>query len=163
MFYLVIEDEKIKAFRDGPSVPEGAIPFDHIFNGVIGEPVSYYKEDWTRKTDVELITEGLMELPEDCEIKDGEIVKKTVEQSEEDISYKTPLELYKEGSISKEDYSQYIRSIRNNLLSDSDKYMLPDFPIASEKLEFVKEYRAKLRDLPEDKDFPLVDFPELNI
>ena len=32
----------------------------------------------------------------------------------------------------------------------SDKYVLPDFPIAADKLTEWKTYRAKLRDIPAD-------------
>ncbi len=49
---------------------------------------------------------------------------------------------------------------RNILLNETDKYLLPDYPITPEKLEIVKEYRQKLREitnnnyiLPEKPDF----------
>lgn len=48
------------------------------------------------------------------------------------------------------------RENRNQLLKESDKYLLPDYPITPEKLELVKEYRNKLRDymnLPEVKNY----------
>ena len=38
------------------------------------------------------------------------------------------------------------REERNKLLSDSDKYVLSDFPITPEKLIIVKQYRQDLRD-----------------
>ena len=45
---------------------------------------------------------------------------------------------------------------RNKLLTDSDKYLLLDFPISSNNLILVKDYRQKLRDymdLPEVKNY----------
>ncbi len=39
-----------------------------------------------------------------------------------------------------------LRNQRNQLLIESDKYMLPDYPITPEQLEIVKEYRQALRD-----------------
>ena len=57
---------------------------------------------------------------------------------------------------------------RNKLLTDSDKYLLLDFPISSNNLILVKDYRQKLRDymdLPEVKNYnyasttPIPDFP----
>jgi hypothetical protein len=35
---------------------------------------------------------------------------------------------------------------RNRLLTESDKYMLSDFPITPENLELIKQYRQQLRD-----------------
>ena len=36
--------------------------------------------------------------------------------------------------------------MRNQLLLETDKYLLPDFPITPENLEIVKTYRQALRD-----------------
>ena len=47
------------------------------------------------------------------------------------------------------DYTQNVillsRNQRNKLLSDSDKYVLPDYPISSNNLILIKEYRQNLR------------------
>jgi hypothetical protein len=55
---------------------------------------------------------------------------------------------------------EHYKKIRNNLLLETDKYLLPDFPITPEQLEIVKEYRQALRDftnnnyeMPEKPDF----------
>ena len=37
------------------------------------------------------------------------------------------------------------RQNRDKLLVDSDKYLLPDFPINSSNLELIKQYRQELR------------------
>ena len=49
---------------------------------------------------------------------------------------------------------------RNILLDETDKYLLPDYPITPENLEIIKVYRQALRDitnnnyiLPEKPDF----------
>jgi hypothetical protein len=39
----------------------------------------------------------------------------------------------------------HYKKIRNQLLLETDKYLLPDFPITPEQLEIVKEYRQALR------------------
>lgn len=49
------------------------------------------------------------------------------------------------------------RAERDNLLAQTDKYMLPDFPITEEKLAQYKAYRQYLRNLPEQAGFPNVD------
>ncbi len=54
-----------------------------------------------------------------------------------------------------------VRVERNRLLSESDKYVLCDYPITPERKDAFKTYRQKLRDLPEQEDFPYnVIFPE---
>lgn len=58
-----------------------------------------------------------------------------------------------------------IREKRNNLLLDSDKYLLPDFPISSNNLLLIKAYRQELRDymnLPEILNYDLTtSLPDL--
>jgi len=39
-----------------------------------------------------------------------------------------------------------MKQARNGILNQTDKYMLSDFPITSEQLEIVKQYRQALRD-----------------
>ena len=61
------------------------------------------------------------------------------------------------------------RQNRNQLLSASDKYVLPDYPIVSSNLELIKTYRQQLRDymgLPQVINYnsscniPLPPFPQ---
>ena len=47
-----------------------------------------------------------------------------------------------------------IRSRRNRLLEESDKYMLPDYPMTAAERTLMEEYRAKLRAIPEQENFP---------
>ena len=62
------------------------------------------------------------------------------------------------------------RQNRNQLLSASDKYVLPDYPIVSSNLETVKVYRQQLRDYMgleqvinynSSSNIPLPPFPQL--
>lgn len=53
--------------------------------------------------------------------------------------------------------AQEKRAERDNLLAQTDKYLLPDFPITEEKLAQYKAYRQYLRDLPEQAGFPSVE------
>ena len=41
-------------------------------------------------------------------------------------------------------YIKNLRQNRNQLLTASDKYVLPDYPIVSSNLELVKTYRQQL-------------------
>ena len=62
--YITIENGVITGnyITDG-KVPEGAIVVNNWL-GVVGDPVVYYDSDWNRKTDVELITEGIQPMPD---------------------------------------------------------------------------------------------------
>lgn len=46
------------------------------------------------------------------------------------------------------------RVVRDQALLDTDKYMLPDYPITPAGHLVVKIYRQKLRDWPEVPGFP---------
>ena len=67
------------------------------------------------------------------------------------------LEEYKEPEKTTEELAQEKRAERDNLLAQTDKYMLPDFPITDEERKQYKAYRQYLRDLPEQAEFPNVD------
>lgn len=58
---------------------------------------------------------------------------------------------------------QALRSKRDLLLMETDKYVLPDFPISGENLQAVKNYRNDLRDLPGQVADPRmeVEWPEM--
>lgn len=63
------------------------------------------------------------------------------------------------------------RDNRNRLLRESDFYVLPDYPISTENLETIKEYRQKLRDYTKhdkfinfnSKDINYSNFPDFPI
>lgn len=45
-------------------------------------------------------------------------------------------------------YKEMIRQERDELLKNTDKYMIPDYPISEDKLTIIKTYRQELRDIP---------------
>lgn len=47
-----------------------------------------------------------------------------------------------------------VREIRNQLLAESDCYVLPDRPESEAVIDAWKTYRQALRDLPEQQGFP---------
>ena len=60
----------------------------------------------------------------------------------------------------KNDTINHYRKMRNDLLNETDKYLIADYPITPENLIIVKEYRQALRDftinnyiLPDKPDF----------
>ena len=61
----------------------------------------------------------------------------------------------------------FTREKRNQLLKESDKYVLCDYPITPENLELIKEYRQNLRNYMKTAEEifnntgEIPDFPEL--
>ena len=60
----------------------------------------------------------------------------------------------KDGQVTLHCPAAEIREKRNNLLLDSDKYMIEDYPISKEDKDKVKTYRQQLRDITNQKSFP---------
>jgi len=54
--------------------------------------------------------------------------------------------------------NENLKQQRNNLLKETDKYLLPDYPITPEKLSIIKEYRQSLRDFT-NNDYIIPDKP----
>lgn len=65
------------------------------------------------------------------------------------LEYPDSLDIYKR--IERE---QIIRSIRNQLLSNTDHFVQQDYPISDEKKQEIKVYRQALRDIPQRDGFP---------
>lgn len=55
-----------------------------------------------------------------------------------------------------------LRTERNFLLQETDKYLISDFPISTEELDKIKNYRKYLRDIPQDTNFPNIQIQSLD-
>ena len=62
MEYITISDGKITGHYCGETLPPGA-KIVNDFNGCPGDPVEFYTHTWQRKSDIELIQEGLIPIP----------------------------------------------------------------------------------------------------
>ena len=67
--------------------------------------------------------------------------------------------------IENKDLLKTIRNIRNQLLKETDKYFLIDFPIAYEQQMIIKTYRQELRDFINNNEIKIlagekVEFPQ---
>lgn len=55
-----------------------------------------------------------------------------------------------------------IRDKRNNLIGETDYYLMPDYPSNPQNLEELKVYRQALRDVPKQEGFPMdVRWPDV--
>lgn len=79
---------------------------------------------------------------------------------EEDMKEKLEDEEYYNSllELAKKEYEQKlaneVRKIRDELLKETDKFLLDDFPILPEVKEKYKSYRNALREIPEQSGFP---------
>ena len=61
-----------------------------------------------------------------------------------------------------ENFLKALKTERNLILKETDKYLVPDFPITPEQLEIVKQYRKQLRDFTEN-DYIMPNKPDFII
>lgn len=80
------------------------------------------------------------------------IIEETEEKEEEIIIEEVEEIIYSNHGL--------LKNQRNLILNETDKYLIPDYPITPENLIIVKEYRQALRDftlnnyvLPDKPDF----------
>lgn len=50
--------------------------------------------------------------------------------------------------------AEAIRNKRDNLIGETDYYLMPDYPSNPQNLEELKVYRQALRDVPKQEGFP---------
>lgn len=63
-----------------------------------------------------------------------------------------------------EDRAKAAREKRDELLTETDYLLMPDYPLSDEKREAVKAYRQALRDVPEQSGFPAsIEWPTLEL
>lgn len=56
--------------------------------------------------------------------------------------------------------AELVRQTRDGLLMETDKFMLPDYPLTEKQREDITKYRQQLRDITKQPYFPIVDWPE---
>lgn len=56
--------------------------------------------------------------------------------------------------LTDEDRAKAAREKRDELLTETDYLLMPDYPISEEALAALKTYRQALRDVPEQTGFP---------
>ena len=71
MEYITIKDGIITGHYCGQSLPVGVVEVKD-FAGVVGDRVDYYNHDWTRKTEVELVKEGLQPMKDGYKWNEGQ-------------------------------------------------------------------------------------------
>ena len=178
MEYLKIENGIITGHYSGDIPDDGCLPLNGEFWGVVGEPVDWYDENFNRIDDITLIKNGKKEMPEGMKFNDTYTELVAMEYDEQVVAGLQPLapnqkivdgqlvektirEMWLDGSISTEQFTEYKRRERDSALTSTDKYMLVDFPVDDEYRQQIREYRQSLRDITKSTEWPDVDIPKV--
>ena len=136
---LKIENEKIIGHSIVNREPRGNEIVVNNWHGTVGEPLSFYNDDYTRKSNVELMVAGLIDIPQGYEIKEGKLEEikietqepeKVEEEKEElppqfkkengEIVPKTMEEMLADGTITQDDYNEYLVMNYKQYLNSTD-------------------------------------------
>lgn len=123
-------------------------------------PEKNYSIDIRKDKAIITFFDNIQEVTENEETKYIYDVFEIKIQNREDLEQKLEDEEYYNSllELAKEKYGQKladeIRKIRDELLKETDKYLLEDFPITEEQKEKYKIYRNALREIPEQQGFP---------
>lgn len=131
-------------------------------------PKKNYSIDIRKDKAIITFFDNIQEVTENEETKYIYDVFEIKIQNREDLEQKLEDEGYYDSllELAKEEYGQKladeIRKIRDELLQETDKFLLEDFPISEEQKEKYKIYRNALREIPEQQGFPYeVSWPSL--
>ncbi len=174
--YMTINNNIIEAIYCG-DVEENEniiiLPENHEVRA--GENIAFYNNDWSRKTDVELILLGLVDMPLGYKVENNKLVELTYEEKviagiEEmpanmkmengKLTQKSQDEIFNEMTL--EQKENFIRSKRDNLINEADILLLKyqeqvelgvinvddDYRLA------LLQYKEDLRNVPEQAGFP---------
>lgn len=138
MEYITIKNGTITGHFCGQFLPVGAVEVKD-FTGIVGEPVTYYNPDWSRKKNIELIHSGLMSVPkgklpmtDEAKLADGQITQFEYDQ-------------IKQGKIISElndidrKSIRSIRAILSGVFTEEDKIFLAD--MEKKAIELRKELK----------------------
>lgn len=106
------------------------------WNGIVGEPLVFYNDDYSRKSNVELMEAGLIDIPQGYEIKEGKLeeIKIKIQESEKveeeippqfkkengKIIPKSMEEMLADGTITQDDYNEYLVLNYKQYLNSTD-------------------------------------------
>ena len=182
--YMIIKDNIVKAIYCGKADnSENAIKLPVNHQVQVGDNVAFYNEDYTRKSYVELITLGLIDIPVGFKLENNMLIEMTYDEKviagleaipsnmkieNGQLLQKSQDEIFNEMTL--EQKGNFIRSKRDALINEADILLIK----YQEKVELgvinvdddyrlaLLQYKEDLRNVPEQAGFPEnVVWPEL--
>ena len=172
---LKIENEKIVSHSIVNREPRKNEIVVNNWQGTVGEPLTFYNDDYTRKSDIELMEAGLIEIPQGYEIKNGKLEEikikiqepEKVEEEEElppqfkkengEIVPKTMEEMLADGTITQDDYNEYLVMNYKHYLDSTDWVVIKTLELQMKGEKVTHDYsdilaereraRAKINEL----------------
>lgn len=183
--YMVIKDNIIQAVYCGEAESSKNIimlPENHEIR--VGEDIAFYNDNYTRKSDVELMTLGLMDIPNGYKIENNNLVEMT---SDERIiagldtlprffkiveNCLVEMEEYEKLEImTKEEKENYHRDKRDSLINkeiwkiqrhEHEKLLGISTTLNDDEFLLLLKYIQELRDITSQEYFPdFVEYPVL--
>ena len=182
--YMIIKDNIVKAIYCGKADnSENAIKLPVNHQVQVGDNVAFYNEDYTRKSYVELITLGLIDIPVGFKLENNMLIEMTYDEKviagleaipsnmkieNGQLLQKSQDEIFNKMTL--EQKGNFIRSKRDALINEADILLIK----YQEKVELgvinvdddyrlaLLQYKEDLRNVPEQAGFPEnVVWPEL--
>lgn len=183
--YMTINNNIIEAIYCGNvEESENIIILPENHEARVGENIAFYNDDWSRKSDVELIQLGLISLPVGYKINNNNIIEMTYEEKiiagiellptnmkieNGKVLPKSENELFNEMTL--EEKENFIRNKRNNLINSvlwqverhkQEKELNINTTLTNEEYLNLLKYIQTLRDITAQDGFPdNVIFPTL--
>ena len=182
--YMTINNNIIEAIYCG-DVEENEniiiLPENHEVR--VGENIAFYNDNWSRKSDMELMALGFIDIPLGFKIENNMLIEMTYEEQviagiekmpanmkveNGKLIQKSQDEIFNEMTLEQKEI--FIRSKRDNLINEADILLIKyqeqvelGIITANETYRLgLLQYKQALRDIPEQKAFPEnVEYPKL--
>lgn len=173
--YMIVKNNIVEAIFCGIAEKESIVlPKNHEVR--VGEPLAFYNEDYTRKSDVELMQENLIPIPQGYKIEENKLVEMTFD--EKIIAGIDPLpngmkivdnkiipmtEEERLQTMTDEEKASYHRQKRDTLLNaelwklqrhEQEKVLSIETTLTEEEYVKLLQYIQALRKLPQQAGFP---------
>ena len=149
----------------------------------VGENIAFYNDNWSRKSDMELMALGFIDIPLGFKIENNMLIEMTYEEQviagiekmpanmkveNGKLIQKSQDEIFNEMTLEQKEI--FIRSKRDNLINEADILLIKyqeqvelGIITANETYRLgLLQYKQALRDIPEQKAFPEnVEYPKL--
>ena len=174
--YMVIQDNIIEAIYCG-DVEENEniiiLPENHQVRG--GENIAFYNDNWSRKSDVELMQLGLIDIPVGFKLENNMLIEMTyaekviagieempanMKMENGKLTQKSQDEIFNEMTL--EQKGNFIRSKRDALINEADILLIKyqeqvELGVINTDDDYrlsLLQYKENLRNVPEQAGFP---------
>lgn len=174
--YMTINNNIIEAIYCG-NVEENEniiiLPENHEVRA--GENIAFYNNDWSRKSDIELMQLGLIDIPTGFKLENNMLIEMTYDEKviagieempanmkmvDGKLTQKSQDEIFNEMTF--EEKERFIRNKRDNLINEADILLIKyqeqvELGIISANETYrlgLLQYKQALRDIPEQAGFP---------